>query len=108
MEIWMNAYENKLTKQLFDKWLATDDSTYTSSSKNEFSKLSQLRFFKRQYADIKIPDLFDRSRRTNTPGEKDEFNIVIADQLELVLSGGRSRKKRRQYRIKKSRSRSRR
>jgi hypothetical protein len=72
----------------------------------------QFSHFKRRYApDIKAPDFYDRDVII-PPEERDDIeflNYLTADKLKsLVLSGGRSRKKRRQYRIKKSRSRSRR
>lgn len=112
---WMN--ENNLT-ETFENWLDTNDDptdtslhknfpTFTSLHKKRLSIRMQFSHFKRRYApDIKAPDFYDRDVII-PPDEKDDIESVTADKLK-VLSGGRSRKKRRQYRIKKSRSRSRR
>jgi hypothetical protein len=92
MYSWM--YENNLIKK-FEGWLAEDDdSTNTSERKNKLSKLIQFHQFKRRYSpDIKTPDLYDRGAII-TPDERDDIEFLTADKLKsLVLSGGRSRKK---------------
>ncbi len=98
-----NWMEVKNLREEFNSWRL--DGKYHPAKKDTANPIVQLRdFITERHNDIQIPsaELFD-----HVPIKADEEQDLYFspnNELELALSGGRSRKKRRQYRIKKSRS----
>lgn len=108
IDIMNNWIDVNNLRDKFNGWLKTTTREFTPERKKVFQPVWQLRHFIRD-TNIKIPsaEFYDEfyDRVPIDDDENAEARLSLAPNNKLVLSGGRSRKRRRQYRSKKSRSR---
>jgi hypothetical protein len=104
MDSWINKHN---LRDELNRWLITPTGELTTENKKQLIPIAQLRRFMVERATkIIIPTSFYDHAPIN-PDNETKLGFAPDNELKLAFSGGRSRKRRRQYRIKKSRSRSR-